>query len=68
MKISSPTYVSKHPKSGSIEFIKKYKEEGDLVLVAIRASGKGVLFVRTLFIISERKIRAYLKSKTLKKY
>ncbi len=53
--INSPTYVAKNPKQGSIEYIKEYKVDNDLVLVAVRMSRSNVMFVKTMFIMSERK-------------
>lgn len=58
--ISSPTYVSKNPTKGSIEYIKEYTDENnDHVLVAVRATGSGTLFARTLFVMTEEKVDKY---------
>lgn len=57
--ISSPTYVAKHPRKESIEYIKVYEQDNDHVLVAVRASGRGVLFARTLFVMSDEKVEKY---------
>ncbi|KRQ86912.1 hypothetical protein ABG79_01403 [Caloramator mitchellensis] len=66
--INTPTYVCKHPKKDSIEFIKVFiNENNDHVLVAVRASGKGILYVRTLFVMSLDKVEKY-KSKGAFKY
>ena len=66
--ISEPTYVAKNPKQGSIEYIKEYKIEDELVLVAVRASNKGTMFVKTLFTMSEKKKNIYLSKGYAKKY
>ena len=66
--ISNPTYVAKNPNQGSIEYIKEYKKDDDLVLVAVRISNKGTMFVKTLFAMSERKKDIYLKKGYAKKY
>lgn len=66
--IRTPTYVAKNPKQNSIEYIKEYKADNNaLVLVAVRASYQGTLFVRTLFTMSERKKNIYLEKGYAKK-
>lgn len=66
--IRNPTYVAKNPKQNSIEYIKEYKADNNaLVLVAVRASYQGTLFVRTLFTMSERKKNIYLEKGYAKK-
>jgi hypothetical protein len=62
--ISKPTYVGVHPSQGGIEFIKRYDEN---VLVAVRASKKDVLYVRSIYCITNSKIKKYLKEGTIKK-
>jgi|SRR6056297_1870136 len=62
--IREPTYIGVHPKRGGIEFIKKYKEN---VLVAVRVSQKKVLYVRSIYCITEDKVKRYLKEGTIKK-
>ena len=62
--IKEPTYVGVHPKQGGIEFIKEYKEN---VLVAVRASKNDVLYVRSIYFITQSKIDKYLEEGTIKK-
>ena len=62
--INTPTYVGVHPSQGGIEFIKRYDSN---VLVAVRASKKNVLYVRSIYYITEGKIKKYLKGGTIKK-
>ncbi|SHH52025.1 PBECR2 nuclease fold domain-containing protein [Clostridium grantii] len=58
--ITSPSYICKHPNKPSIEYVKVFKDENnEHVLVAVRASGKGVLFDRTLFVMDPIKVQAY---------
>ncbi len=67
--IKDPDYIALHPSKGSIEYIKRYKrEKDDYVLVAVRASGKGVLFVKSLYILDDGKVDQYNQKKTLKPY
>lgn len=60
--INHPTYVAKNPNQGSIEYIKQYKVNNEYVLVAVRISGKGNFFAKTLFTMTQRKIDIYLKN------
>lgn len=66
--ISSPTYVCKHPKKPSIEFVKFFKLDNKHVLVAVRATGKGILFARTLFVMSDEKVEKYKSKNAFKKF
>lgn len=66
--INNPTYVARNPNQGSIEYIKEYKLNDDFVLVAVRISNKGTMFVKTLFTMPERKKDIYLKKGYAKKY
>ncbi len=62
--IKEPTYVGVHPSRGGIEFIKEFDKN---VLVAVRASRKDTLFVRSLYYISYSKVEKYLEEGTIKK-
>lgn len=66
--IAQPTYIARNPKQGSIEYIKEYRIDDELVLVAVRASNKGTMFVKTLFTMSENKKNIYLSKGYAKKY
>ena len=66
--IKNPTYVAKNPNQGSIEYIKEYKTSNEFVIVAARLSNKGVLFAKTLFVMTERKKNIYLNKGYAKKY
>jgi DNA-binding response OmpR family regulator len=63
--ILNPDYVSLHPDNGSIQYI---KEMNDRVLVAIRLTGAGKLFTRTLFIMSQEKWDSYMRNGHIKSY
>ncbi|EHL78650.1 MULTISPECIES: PBECR2 nuclease fold domain-containing protein [Bacillus] len=66
--LNSPDYVAKHPKKDSIEYIKVFYDEDkdDHVLVAVRASNRGMYYARTLFIMGDEKIQKYKKKGALK--
>lgn len=57
-----PTHIGLHPDGASIVFIKSSGANGRAVLVAVRASSFGELFVRSLFSLSSRKLELYIKS------
>lgn len=66
--IKYPTYVALNPNQCSIEYIKEYKNDNKFVLVAVRVTTKGRMFVRTLFTMTERKKNIYLENGYAKKY
>lgn len=66
--INNPDYIAKHPKKDSIEFVKEFKVDDDYVLVAVRATGSGVLFARTLFIMDDEKVKKYRNKNALIPY
>lgn len=67
--IAAPTYVSLNPSKGSIEYIKVFIDENnEHVLVAVRASGTGILFARTLFVMDSVKVQKYHKKNAFKVY
>lgn len=66
--IMNPTYVALNPRQCSIEYIKEYKIDNELVLVAVRISNRGTMFVKTLFTMTERKKNIYLNKGYAKKY
>lgn len=59
--LKNPDYVAKHPRKDSIEYIKVYydEEKDERVLVAVRATTKGIHFARTLFVMSDEKVKKY---------
>ncbi|WXJ86893.1 hypothetical protein MHOCP_09100 [Moorella humiferrea] len=59
--ISKPDYVGKHPSKDSIEYIKTFDEH---ILIAVRISQSGNLYVRSLYEISPERLKSYLESGT----
>ena len=60
--IKKPTYLARNEKKKSIEFIKEYKLENDeYVLIAVRVSNNNVHFARTMYVMSEDKVKKYFK-------
>lgn len=66
--IQYPNYVMLHPSDGSIRFIREYIENGERVLVAVRASAAGSFFARSLYIIEEAKLESYRSTGNLMDY
>lgn len=69
--INNPDFIAKHPnkKNSAIEYIKIYKnKEDNHVLVAVRATGAGTLFARTLFVMDDEKVNKYKNKNALKPY
>lgn len=69
--INKPDFIAKHPKkrNSSIEYIKIFeKENNDYVLVAVRATGRGTLFARTLFVMDNEKVDKYRRKDAFKDY
>ncbi|PET71582.1 transposase [Bacillus sp. AFS077874] len=68
--LESPDYVAKHPRKDSIEYIKVFydEEKEDYVLVAVRATGRGIHFAKTLFVMADEKVVKYNKKGALKPY
>jgi hypothetical protein len=66
--ISFPNYISRNPKKNSIEYIKVYEDKKDYVLVAVRPSSSGILYIRILFIMSYEKIAKYWIKKVFKMF
>jgi hypothetical protein len=57
--LNNPDYIGKHPSNGSIKYIKTFEEH---VLVAVRISGGGKLFARSIYSINHEKLEHYLES------
>ena len=66
--IASPTYISKNPRQQSIEYIKVFEIDGNHVLLAVRVSGKGIYFARSLFVMSDEKVGKYREKEALLPY
>jgi hypothetical protein len=62
-----PDYVGINPKDNSIEYIKEFKIENEHIKVAVRVSKRGNYWVRSMYSVSIRKIKKFIKTKRLKK-
>lgn len=68
--LTSPDYVAKHPNKDSIEYIKVFYDETqqENVLVAVRASQRGIYYARSLFVMNDEKVKKYKAKNALNKY
>ena len=65
--LSSPDYVHTNPKDGSVEYVKEFQIDGDFVKVAVRVTGAGTWFARSLYILNAQRVQNFIKKGTLKK-
>ncbi len=65
--LESPDYARINPKDNSIEYVKEYKIDGEFVKVAVRVSGGGILFARSLYVLNSNRAQAFIAKGTLKK-
>ena len=65
--ISVPDFIGQNPKDGSIEYIKSFPiSGGNYVKLAVRISGDGHLFARSLYEILDRTVKRRLENGMLK--
>lgn len=63
--LAEPDYLNLHPKDGSIQYIKVFDAH---VMAVVRVSSKGSFFARSIFEMTEQKVKTYRKKNLLKKY
>jgi hypothetical protein len=65
--IANPDFVGINPIDNSLEYVKKYKVENYFVKVAVRVSGKGNYFVKSMYSIQEYRVKKFLDMGRLKR-
>ena len=65
--LAQPDYVGENPKDGSIEYVKDFQINGEFVKVAVRLSGGGTLFARSLYVLNPNRVNNFIQKGTLKK-
>lgn len=65
--LACPDYVGENPSDGSIEYVKDYQINGEYVKVAVRLSGGGTLYARSLYVLNTNRVHSFIKKGTLKK-
>lgn len=63
--LSQPDYVGLHPSNGSIEFVKEFQIDNEFVKVAVRVSGGGTYFVRSMYILQENRVKNFIRKGNL---
>lgn len=65
--LDKPDYIGVHPKQGSIEYFKEYVDDTtkERVIVAIRATKSQTLFVRSMYVVSDKNFENFLAKKTI---
>ena len=67
MILEHPDYVGQNPQDDSIEYVKEFQIDGEYVKVAVRLSGSGKLFARTVYRLNPRRVENFINKGTLKK-
>lgn len=65
--LAQPDYVGENPKDGSIEFVKEFQINNEFVKVAVRLSGGGTLYARSLYVLNPNRVHNFIQKGTLKK-
>lgn len=65
--LADPDYVGENPKDGSIEYVKEFLVDNRFVKVAVRLSGSGTLYARSLYTLNSNRVRNFIEKGTLKK-
>lgn len=65
--ISSPDYVGINPSDTSIAFVKEYQIASEYIKVAVRVTGTGKYFTKSLHALSTYNAERYIMRGTLKK-
>ena len=65
--LSFPDYVGENPTDGSIEYVKEFLINGEFVKVAVRLSGGGALYARSLYVLNLNRVKNFIQKGTLKK-
>lgn len=66
--LSKPDYVGQNTTDGSIEYVKEFKVDNDFVKVAVRISGGGQLYARSIYVLKPSRVQNFINAGTLKKY
>jgi hypothetical protein len=64
--ISAPDYVSVSTHDSSISYVKEFIVDNEYVKVAVRISGGGVYYVRSMYVLNTNRVRNFIEKGTLK--
>jgi len=59
--------VGMNPKDGSIEYVREFLLDGEFVKVAVRVSGSGNLYARSMYVLNRQRVQNFIDNGTLKK-
>lgn len=65
--LASPDYVGVNPSDSSVEYVKEFQIDNDYVKVAVRLSGGGALYARSLYVLNPNRVHNFIKKGTLKR-
>lgn len=65
--LAFPDYVGQNPSDGSIEYVKEFLVDGEFVKVAVRLSGQGYYYARSLYVLNDSRVKNFIAKGTLKK-
>ncbi len=65
--LNSPDYIRTNSKDGSVEYVKEFQINGEFVKVAVRVTGAGTWFVRSLYVLNNNRVQNFINKGTLKK-
>jgi len=65
--LNQPDYVGRNPSDGSIEYVKEFLIEGEYVKVAVRISGTGKYYARSLYVLNANRVHNFIAKGTLKR-
>ena len=65
--LAAPDYVGLNPSDGSIEYVKEYVIDGDFVKLAVRVSGSGRYYARSLYVLNPQRVQNFINKGTLKR-
>lgn len=65
--LAHPDYVGMNPSDGSIEYVKEFQVDDEFVKVAVRLSGGGKLYARSLYVLNQNRVLNFIQRGTLKR-
>ena len=63
--LAQPDYVGMNAKDGSIEYVKEFVVDGEYVKVAVRVTGTGQFYARSLYVLNNNRVKNFIAKGTL---
>lgn len=64
--LNEPDYVGINPKDSSIEYVKEFVIDNEFVKVAVRVTGKGTYFARSMYVLKSSRVKNFIAKGSLK--